>query len=160
MSLERKIAGSLTGYIKGQAIIVILNSIIFLFILNIFKVRFALFLALLTGILSTVPIIGMGTAALIAFLVSVFDGRQLLFIPPFFEGIMLLAVYLILNQIIDLIISPLIIGKTTGISPLALFLSVLIGSLLFGVAGTVLAIPVLIAIKSFLELGNNGHNSY
>ena len=101
MSLERKIAGSLTGYIKGQAIIVILNSIIFLFILNIFKVRFALFLALLTGILSTVPIIGMGTAALIAFLVSVFDGRQLLFIPPFFEGIMLLAVYLILNQIID-----------------------------------------------------------
>jgi len=85
---------------------------------------------------------------------------ELVFIPPFFEGIMLLAVYLILNQIIDLIISPLIIGKTTGISPLALFLSVLIGSLLFGIAGTVLAIPVLIAIKSFLELGNNGHNSY
>ena len=149
--VEKKILDTLTLYFKGQFIMILINTSIFWLFLYFFQVKYAFFLGVLTGALSVVPTLGILSSALLSFLVSVFDQQQIFSIHPVLEGIILLLIYVILNQIVDFIISPLVIGSTVKVSPVILFLSVILGTLLFGIIGTFLAVPTVLVLKVLYE---------
>jgi predicted PurR-regulated permease PerM len=106
----------------------------------------AVFLALLTGLLEMIPMIGPGAAAVIAGLVAV---RYASGIGP----IIGYAVYaVILRLSIDQILGPLALGAAARVHPVMVIFCFLSGGALFGIAGVILAVPSALVIRTTLAI--------
>jgi predicted PurR-regulated permease PerM len=104
-------------------------------------IRHAVFLALLTGFLEMIPMIGPAASAVIAGLVAV---RQ----ATGFEAIVAYAVYAtVLRLSIDQLLGPVVLGRAARLHPTVIIFCFLSGGLLFGIAGMILAVPVALTIK-------------
>lgn len=145
--LAKKIKTALSLYFKSQIFLFSLNALVFWVVLTLLNQKFAILLALITAILSLIPIFGIWISAIIAFSLSLLDSGKFSSFPPLIEAFLIILVYIILNQIIDLLISPLIIAKTIKIPPLLLLLSVIVATSVLGIFGTILVLPFLILIK-------------
>lgn len=151
-SLLAEIFLTLIRFGKTQLLLVILITAISWVVLTLLGVRFALLLAVLTGALAVVPIFGMPLSTLIVSLVAIFDGAIFLQnVSPIFEGIVLLVVYGLFNFVIDYFLSPYLTGKITNIHPIILIVSVMLGTMLFGLLGAVFVVPVLLVVKTTLD---------
>lgn len=142
-----KIKEVLFSYIKGQLIVILVTMLSFYLILSSLDVRFSSILSIITGAFSIVPVFGMMTSAVITLITVIVGGQRILGLPPILEAVLILIIYFLLNQIIDWIVSPLIIGKSLKIHPLILFFTVIIAVSLFGIIGAILAAPTLAVIR-------------
>jgi predicted PurR-regulated permease PerM len=104
----------------------------------------AFLLALLTGILETIPIIGSTAAAIIAGLVSLHTATGLGSIAAF-------ALYAVLLRLsIDQIVAPLVLGSAAHVHPVLIIFCFLAGAVLLGIPGVILAVPVALTVKATL----------
>jgi predicted PurR-regulated permease PerM len=70
-----------------------------------------------------------------------------------FRALLVLIAYVVVQQFESNILVPWVIGRTLKINPLLTLLSVLIGASLYGIAGALLAVPVLVIVQIiFLDL--------
>ena len=101
-------------------------------------------LAVVTGILETVPVAGPIASAVIAGLAALRSATGV-------GSILAYAVYaLVLRLSIDQIVSPLVLGHAGRVHPVLIIFCFLAGGLLFGIVGIILAIPVALTIKVVL----------
>jgi predicted PurR-regulated permease PerM len=106
----------------------------------------AVVLALLTGILEMIPVVGPGAAAVIAGLVAVHYAKG---IGP----ILAYAAYATALRIsIDQLFGPLVLGTAARLPPVLIIFCFLSGGLLFGVIGVILAVPVAVTVKVVLAI--------
>jgi len=106
----------------------------------------AVFLALLTGVLEMIPVIGPISAAVIAGLVAV---RYATGIGP----IIAYAIYAtVLRLSIDQLFGPLVLGSAARVHPVAVIFCFLAGGALFGIVGIILAIPVALLVRTTLAI--------
>lgn len=106
----------------------------------------AVVLALFTGILEMIPVIGPGAAAVIAGLVAMHHAAG---IGP----IIAYAIYATaLRLSIDQLFGPLALGAAARLHPALVIFCFLAGGLLFGVVGIVLSVPVALVVKVTLAL--------
>jgi predicted PurR-regulated permease PerM len=104
----------------------------------------AFLLALLTGILETIPIIGSTAAAIIAGLVSLHTATGL-------SSILAFALYAVLLRLsIDQIVAPLVLGSAANVHPVLIIFCFLTGAALLGIPGVILAVPVALTVKATL----------
>ncbi len=94
----------------------------------------ALVLAVFNGAMEVVPYIGAWIAAIPAVLL-------VLLVSPT-KAIIVAIFYLVIQQIQQSLISPLIMKKAVGLNPLFVIMALLIGGKLMGFVGALLAIPV------------------
>jgi predicted PurR-regulated permease PerM len=106
----------------------------------------AVFLALLTGLLEMIPMIGPGAAAVIAGLVAV---RYATGIGPII-GYAIYAAALRLS--IDQLLGPLALGTAARLHPVLIIFCFLVGGLLFGISGVILSVPVALAFRTTLAI--------
>jgi predicted PurR-regulated permease PerM len=105
----------------------------------------AIFLALITGILEAVPIVGPAIAATIAGLVAVQHNSGL-------GAIIGYAVYLTaLRLSIDQLFGPIVLGAAGRVHPALIIFCFLAGGALFGVVGMITAVPIALVIKATLS---------
>jgi predicted PurR-regulated permease PerM len=108
--------------------------------------RHAVFLALLTGLLEMIPVIGPIASALIAGLVAVSYATG---IGP----IISYAIYATLLRLsIDQLFGPLALGAAARVHPVLIMFSFLSGGVLFGISGVIMAVPVALIIKTTLTI--------
>ncbi|NOZ43598.1 MAG: AI-2E family transporter [bacterium] len=62
-----------------------------------------------------------------------------------------IAVFMGIQWMENNVLVPLVMNKTLGINPIVIFLSILIGGLIMGFVGVLLAIPIAVVITMFLE---------
>jgi predicted PurR-regulated permease PerM len=106
----------------------------------------AVFLALLTGVLEIIPVIGPAASAVIAGLVAVRYATGI-------EPIIAYAIYAAaLRLSIDQVVGPLALGTAARLHPVLIMFCFLSGGLLFGVTGVILAGPVALLIKVSLAI--------
>ncbi len=106
----------------------------------------AFLLALLTGFLEMIPVVGPGASALIAGLVAVHYATG---IGP----IIAYALYATALRIsIDQLFGPLALGTAARLHPVLVIFCFLAGGVLFGMVGVILAVPVALTIKVTLTL--------
>jgi predicted PurR-regulated permease PerM len=104
----------------------------------------AVLLALLTGILETVPVVGPTSAAIIAGLVSLRTATGIMSIIDY-------ALYATaLRLSIDQLIGPFVLGTAAHVHPVLIIFCFLAGGIVFGIPGVILAVPVALLIKSTL----------
>jgi len=110
----------------------------------ILGVRHAVLLALLTGILEIVPVIGPAAAAILAGLVSLRTAAGIVNIAEY-------ALYATaLRLSIDQLVGPIILGRAAHVHPVLIIFCFLAGGIVLGVPGIIVAVPVALVVKSTL----------
>jgi predicted PurR-regulated permease PerM len=105
----------------------------------------ALLLALITGVLELVPMIGPAASAVLAGLVAVQTATGI-------GAIIGYAIYATLLRLsIDQLIGPLVLGRATYLHPVLVMFCYLGGGYLFGAVGLVLAVPVALTTRIVLQ---------
>jgi predicted PurR-regulated permease PerM len=106
----------------------------------------AIFLALLTGLLEMIPVIGPLASAVIAGLVAM---RYATGLGP----IIAYAIYATaLRLSIDQLIGPVVLGKAARVHPVAVIFCFLAGGALFGIVGIILAVPAALVVRTSLAI--------
>ncbi len=111
--------------------------------LSLLGVKFALILAGLAMILELVPNVGPVLAGIPAVGLAFFLSPSL--------GFWTLALYIGIQQIENHLLTPLIMGRTLGINPVVVVISLLVGFNLAGILGMILAVPVATVIVEWFN---------
>jgi predicted PurR-regulated permease PerM len=143
--IGRRLDPVLKRYFIGLFVIVIYAVIAAYIGLGlILGIDHAFLLALLTGILETIPIIGSTTAAIVAGLVSLHTATGL-------SSILAFALYAVLLRLsIDQIVAPLVLGSAANVHPVLIIFCFLTGAVLLGIPGVILAVPAALTVKAAL----------
>ena len=132
-------------YLRGQLVLIVLMSGVTFVILEwVFHLPYALWIGILTGVLEVIPLIGPFTAGAIACTVGFAQGGPT-------EAAGLAITYLILRQVEDQLVMPLIVGRAVHVHPLVTIFAVLVGERMGGVLGMILGVPVAAALKVVLD---------
>jgi predicted PurR-regulated permease PerM len=135
---ERVFAGiyrTVGGYVTGNLAICVLAGVVAGSVMAALGVPYAIPLAIMAALFNLVPMIGAPIAAAVIIIVT-------LLTEGWVDGLIVLAIYAIYQQIENHAIQPLVYGRAVNLSPLAVLVSVLVGAQLGGVLGAIAAIPV------------------
>lgn len=142
--LWRRSQAKIGKWVQGQLVLAVAVGIMVYVALLIIGVQHAFVLALLAAIFELIPVVGMTLSAIPAFLFATLEGGIGL-------GLILIAIYIFIQQIEAHIIYPLIVKKMVGVSPLLVIVSLLAGAQLAGFVGVLLAVPLSVALVEFIE---------
>lgn len=106
------------------------------------KVPFGLLFGLTIGLMALVPFGGSVGIALTTLLVALQD---------FSMGVRVLIAAVIVQQILENLIAPRILGSFTGLNPVWILISVLTGARIGGLLGVIVAVPTAVVIKTALS---------
>jgi predicted PurR-regulated permease PerM len=108
---------------------------------SLLGVKNAIFFAILCGLLEIIPYIGNLTGALLTILITALNGANF----PILAGIAI--TYGSVQLIQGWILEPLILGPQVKINPLFTIIALILGQLLWGIPGIILAIPIIAIFK-------------
>ena len=148
--LQRELLRIWQAFLRGQFLIVVITGFLTYLLMQILGVRFPIGLGVLGGIAKFIPIVGPVTAGFIAALVGLFQPSNWFGLMPLAYGAVVVICVVILDQAIDYIIIPRIMGTTLNLHPVIILVGLVIGASLAGVIGLLLAAPT---IASFFLLG-------
>ena len=135
------------AFLRGQILIATLIVITYAVVLSILGLRYALGLAILTGLAHFVPYVGPWIATIVTFLVAIFQSRSFFALEPLAFALLVVGICFILNQIFDNGISPRILGDTLGINPAAVLVAAILAFNFIGIVGLLIAAPILATLK-------------
>ena len=130
-------------WIRGQLVLGLIVAVLTYLGLAIFGVPNALLLALLAGVFELIPF-GIFLAVIPAVSFAFIEGGISL-------ALMVGGFYLIIQQFESYLIQPLVVKKVIGISPLVVILSVLMGAILAGFWGLILAAPAAVPLLEYMN---------
>ena len=138
---------TLGRYLRGQLLLVLIMSSATYAALWFLDVHYAIILAIATGFLELIPILGPWSAGAIAVTVALFDPS-----PPFGWSTATLAIvvavtYFVLRQLEDILVIPTLIGRIVHLHPLVVISILLIGTAVGGVLGLLLAVPTAAVLR-------------
>jgi predicted PurR-regulated permease PerM len=130
------------GWVRGQVILMTAIGLMAGVGYAIIGLPNAALLGLFAGVVEIVPLVG----PFLAFAPAVFVG---LGIDPA-HGLITLAYAAVIQQFEANILVPRVMGRSVGISPLTVFIGILVGSLLYGLPGTFVAVPIAATVQVIL----------
>lgn len=122
------------GYVTGNLLISLIAGVATTIVLYLVGVPYALALGLLVAILDLIPLAGATFAAIVVTLVALTQSVT--------AAVVVLAFFIVYQQLENHLLQPLVYGRTVQLSPLAILISVLVGAEVAGVIGALGAIPV------------------
>ncbi|MFD1315943.1 AI-2E family transporter [Namhaeicola litoreus] len=147
-----KIKNLLSRYFMGLIIQVSILFVIYSIILLIFDVESAIVIAFLCALLNLIPYVGpLIGGALMLTLTMTSNLEQDLHTRLIPTTIYVFIGYVIAQLIDNFFSQPIIFSKSVKSHPLEIFLVIIIGGLLFGITGMILAVPIFTALKVILK---------
>jgi predicted PurR-regulated permease PerM len=140
----RGIDRGLSGVIRGQLLICLVNGILTYIGLLIFGVKYSLILGVVAALLTLIPIFGSilsSVPIVIVALVSGDDGIDI--IRGLAIGLWIIGIHFIEANVLN----PKIIGTAAKIHPVFIIFSLFLGEHSYGLVGALLAVPVLSSIQ-------------
>lgn len=135
----------LSRYVRGQLVlIVIMSTVAWLFLHYWVHMKYALLIALVSGVLEIIPVLGPILATTIATLVGFAQ-----FGPGVAVGI--IVFYTLARWTEDYLIIPKVIGHAVHLHPLVVIFAVLVGEVMAGALGMLIAIPVAASVKVIVD---------
>lgn len=147
---------NLQSFLKGQVTVILVISIISIVVYSIIGVPFALVVGILAGVCNAIPTFGPyigGAFALLSMLMGLAAGN--------FELVeFLVRIAVVLGAIAGIqaldnsLISPKVMGSAVDVDPLLIMFGVIVGAVVLGFWGVILAIPIIVVIKSVRTVSN------
>lgn len=136
---------ALFGFIKAQATLISITTVIILIGLLILKVDYAMTIAIIAGMVDILPYLGTGLIFIPWIIYSFFIGDTTIAV-----GLSILyAVVIVQRQVME----PKILSSSIGLDPLATLIALFIGYKLFGFLGLIIG-PILLVVLSTLYKAN------
>ncbi len=143
INIVRQVENRSGAWVRGQLLLGTIIATLSLIGLSFLQISFVLPLALIAGILEMVPIIGPIISAVPAVLVALTVSPGL--------ALAVVALYIIIQQLENNLIVPLVMRKAVGFPPLVSLLVLLIGGKLGGTMGVILAVPLFLVIQTVVK---------
>lgn len=144
------IKNAMNRYFRGQFLIAMLVGVLFAIGFYIIGLPMAVFFGLFIGVLNLVPylqLISLPIAAILCLVCAAGTGVD--FWVIFWET---MAVYVVVQCIQDLILTPKIMGKAMGLNPAIILLSLSIWGTLLGFMGLIIALPLTTLLLSYYDI--------
>src|ERR687892_226080 len=132
-------AGAVSGYITGNLAISAICGVTTFVVLLILGMPYAAPLALLVAVLDLIPLVGATLGGALLVIVG-------LFVAPW-KAVVLLIYIVVYQQVEGSILQPMVYSHAVQLNALIIFIAVLVGGLLLGIPGALLAIPVVEIIR-------------
>jgi predicted PurR-regulated permease PerM len=139
-------------YIRGNILISLICATVTFIGLLILKVPGALALAIFAGIMDLLPLVGATIGAIPAVVLG--------FTVSPMVGIFTIGLFWLYQQFENNVITPKVYSKALKIIPFLSFTSVIVGTMLFGLVGAFLALPIAASIPTLVQFfsKDNGSN--
>lgn len=128
-------------YLIGRGIMMLILAVEYSIGLTIVGLKNALFISVLAALLSIIPYIGNIVGGGLALMMALVQGGS----SGIFIGI--LIVFTITQLFENYVLEPLVVGAEVDIHPFFTIVIIVIGGLIWGIAGMILAIPILAILK-------------
>jgi len=134
----------LSGVIRGQLLICVVNGILTYIGLLIFGINYALILAVVAALMSLIPIFGSILSSVPIVAVALVSGDSGIDV---FRGIAMTLWIIGIHFIEANLLNPKIIGTAAKIHPVFVIFALFLGEHSYGLVGALLAVPILSAIQ-------------
>jgi predicted PurR-regulated permease PerM len=131
------------SYLFTKTWLGLIVAVIVTVIYYIFGVDFAILWGFLFFILGFIPNIGFVLSVIPPFLVTLLEFG-------FTRALVVLAVVIVINAIVDNGFSPRIMGRSVGLSSLVVFLSLVLWGWVLGPIGALISVPMTLMVKLLL----------
>ncbi len=146
-SVAHDIHKTLSGYVRGQMTANVVLAALYATGLRVVDIRLAVPIGVMTGMLAFVPYVGFTLGLLFAMSMAVLDWQGL----GSLVGVVMVMAGV---QIIDaMVITPRIVGRSVGLAPLEVILTMMAAGSLFGFLGVLLAVPLGAVAKILIQRG-------
>ena len=122
-------------YLVGRLFSILILAVLYTVGLTLAGVKYAVLTGSLAALLTIVPFVGTAIGGLIPFGAALISGSG----SPLAAG----AVVLVVQLLDEYLLEPFIVGGKVNISPLTMVVGVVVGGLIWGVAGMILFIPLI-----------------
>ena len=134
------------SFLRGQIFIFVMSALIYIVVLSVFGVRYAIGIAFLAGLAKFLPYIGPAITWVIMALVTYFQSPTPFGMQPLSYMLMVVITTTVIDWIIDNLVVPRIMAQTLRVHPAAVLVTALIAANLLGIIGVVIAAPFLASI--------------
>jgi predicted PurR-regulated permease PerM len=131
-------------WMQGQIVLAVLIAILTFLGLTLLQVENALLLAVIAGIFEIIPVFGPILAAIPAIIISLVSGGLS-------SALLVLGLYVIIQQFENQLIYPLVVKKVVGVPPIVSILALIIGGKLAGFIGLIISVPMAAVLMEFLN---------
>lgn len=142
--LTQSLQRNLRRFVSGQLLLGLFMATTLTLAFRLLHVPFFLLFAVFIGFMEVIPFVGatLGIGAVVI-VVAFID---------WWLALEVLGIAVALQQVKDNLIAPRIMGKLTGLSPVIIVVSLLLGAKVGGILGVILAIPLTGVVKSLAEI--------
>ena len=131
-------------YLGGLSLMIVCLWVMYGIGFSIAGIKYALFFAVLCGLLEIVPFIGNLTGSFLTLLMALAQGDNGAIIG-------VIITYALVQFIQTYLLEPLVVGAGVKIHPAFTIMAIVVGELVWGVAGMVMALPILAIVKIVLD---------
>lgn len=149
LSLMDDVEKGLNSYIRGQSLVALCLGIMFCIGFTIIDFPMAIGLGILIGIMDLIPYLhtlGLIPTIILALMKSADTGQNFWVILA-----SALAVFVVVQIITDMVVTPKIMGKAMGLNPAILLLSLSVWGALLGFVGLIIALPLTTLLMAYYK---------
>lgn len=152
--LTKNIDIALQQFIRGRMLMAIFVGLLTMVYLLVLRVDFAIIIGLITCVADIIPFIGPFLGCAPAVLFAFMDSPM--------KALWVLILFVIVQWVENNILAPKLIGDSTGLNPLVILISIIIGGGIFGVWGMVISVPltsIIFILVDFIKIKYNDRYS-
>lgn len=147
---------NMNAYFRGQAMVATCVGVLFAIGFTITGMPMGIAMGLIIGLLNMVPYmqaLGIPPCIVLCLIQSAQTGQ-----PVWLTLLLMAVVFIVVQSIQDMVLTPKIMGNVTGMSPAAILLSLSIWGAICGVIGMIIALPITTLIISYYDryIANRG----
>lgn len=140
-ALARDINTAIAGYLRGQSLVCLLLGSYYAIGLTLVGLNFGFLIGLISGLITFIPYVGSMSGLLVALAVAI--GQ---FWPDWTWIFIVLAIFLVGQFLEGNVLTPKLVGESTGLHPVWLMFALFVFGYLFGFVGLLVAVPLAAAI--------------
>lgn len=142
-----KTVGTLGSYVRGTASVALVDAVGIGIGLAILQVPLALPLSVLVFLLSFIPLVGATVAGALGALVALVANGPL-------SAVLVIGVVVLVNQLEGNFLQPVLMGRALKLHALVILLALTVGTVLAGILGAVLAVPIAAVLWGIIQVWN------
>lgn len=134
------VGGALGSFVRGQILVAVIVGVASSLGMWLIDLPFWLLIGIISGFLNLIPFLGPIVGGALAALVALLNGDP-------WQAVWAVVIMVIIQQIDNHIITPVVQRARVNLSPLVIVLALVIGGSLAGLLGVLIAVPVTAAIR-------------
>lgn len=136
----RKLSGVIGGYLRGQLLVALFVGSAVSLGMWLIDLPYWLVVGIVAGTTNLVPLLGPFVAGVLGASIALANGGVGF-------ALLVVAVLTVVQQVDNHLVSPLVMGQSVRLHPLAVLLALLVGGTLYGFLGLLMAVPVVAASR-------------